>query len=111
MIFIYVYNINQFFVIEVLNEGKQWLDSWESNYDDGNITADEFLTQQTAEGLRVPIQFYIDITLYLLDECNFSYVMTSKTNQDNLEVYNCTHIFVLINNNIVSNYIYFWFQY
>uniref|UniRef100_A0A2S2PSU5 Transposable element P transposase-like RNase H C-terminal domain-containing protein n=1 Tax=Schizaphis graminum TaxID=13262 RepID=A0A2S2PSU5_SCHGA len=71
--------------LEVLNEGKQWLDSWESNYDDGNITADEFLTHQTAEGLRVTIQSYIDITLYLLDECNFSYVLTSKMNQDNLE--------------------------
>ncbi|KAL5239065.1 hypothetical protein ACI65C_006475 [Semiaphis heraclei] len=71
--------------LEVLNEGKQWLDSWKSNYDDSNITADEFLTQQTAEGLRVTVQSYIDITLYLLDKCNFSYVLTSKLNQDYLE--------------------------
>ncbi|KAL5237998.1 hypothetical protein ACI65C_005408, partial [Semiaphis heraclei] len=69
----------------VLKEGKQWLDSCESNYDYGNIRADVFLTQQTTEGLRVIIQHYIDITLYLLDECNFSYVLTSKMNQDNLE--------------------------
>ncbi|KAL4122511.1 hypothetical protein QTP88_014829 [Uroleucon formosanum] len=46
--------------------------------------ADEFFTQQTA-GSRVKIQSYIDITLYLLDKCNFSYVSTSKMNQDNLE--------------------------
>lgn len=77
------------------------------NYDDGYITADGFLTQQTAEELRVTIQSYIDITLYLLDKCNFSYVLASKMNQDNLEVYNCAHIFNLINNNIVKNYIYF----
>lgn len=63
-----------------------WLNSWEANITNGHILPEEFLTQSTAEGLRVTITSTIELTKYLLDECNFSYVLTAKMNQDNLEV-------------------------
>lgn len=64
----------------------KWLDSWESKVKDGVITSNEFLTQQTAEGLRVTIKSTIELSTFLLDKCNFSFVLTAKMNQDNLEV-------------------------
>jgi len=62
------------------------LDSWESKVIDGLVSSNEFLTQQTAEGLRVTIKSSIELSKYLLDKCNFSFVLTAKMNQDNLEV-------------------------
>jgi len=49
------------------------------------INESDFLTKQTAEGLRVTIQSTIDLTKYLLD-IGFYYVLTNKMNQDKLEV-------------------------
>lgn len=64
----------------------KWLDSWESKVIDGFISSNEFLTQQTADGLRVTIKSSIKLLKYLLDNCNFSFVLTAKINQDKLEV-------------------------
>lgn len=52
----------------------------------GQITQDEFLTQTTAEGLRVTLRSTIEMSRYLLEKCNFTYVLTGKMNQDSLEV-------------------------
>ncbi|XP_060846351.1 uncharacterized protein LOC132926017 [Rhopalosiphum padi] len=51
----------------------KWLDSWESKVTDGLISSNEFLTQQTAEGLRVTIKSTIELSKYLLDKCNYSF--------------------------------------
>ncbi|KAL4142571.1 hypothetical protein QTP88_005006 [Uroleucon formosanum] len=59
--------------------------SWESKVIDGFISSNEFLTQQTADGLRVTIKSSIKLLKYLLDNCNFSFVLTAKINQDKLE--------------------------
>jgi len=56
----------------------KWLDSWESKVIDGLISSNEFLTQQTADGLRVTIKSSIELSKYLLDSCNFSFVLTAK---------------------------------
>jgi len=53
---------------------------------DGLVSSDEFLTQQAADGLRVTIKSSIELSKYLLDNCNFSFVLTAKMNQDKLEV-------------------------
>lgn len=63
-----------------------WLDLWEGHVLDHSIPEDEFLTKSTVEGLRVTIQSVIDLSKYLLEECGFKYVLTSKMNQDSLEV-------------------------
>lgn len=59
---------------------------WEDNVINHTIPEDEFLTKSTAEGLRVTIKSVIELSKYLLDECGFKYVLTSKMNQDRLEV-------------------------
>ena len=45
-----------------------------------------FLSTQTAEGLRVTLRSIIDLSKYLLTYCDFKYVLTVKLNQDCLEV-------------------------
>lgn len=45
-----------------------------------------FLTDSTAEGLRVTILTTIELTNFLLLNCGFKYVLTIKLNQDPLEL-------------------------
>lgn len=52
----------------------------------GNISTSEFLTNQTAEGLRVTLNSTIDLSKYLLETCDYTYVLTGKMCQDPLEV-------------------------
>lgn len=49
-------------------------------------TPSNFLTTQTAEGLCVAILSTLELSRYLLKECNFKYVLSEKFNQDVLEV-------------------------
>lgn len=44
------------------------------------------MTQATADGLKITIKSTIDIVDYLLNKCNFKYILTAKLNQDCLEV-------------------------
>jgi len=53
---------------------------------DGSIGSEEFLTKQTAQGLRVTITSTIDLSKYLLETCGYDYVLTGKMCQDPLEV-------------------------
>jgi len=52
----------------------------------GFINKNEFLMKTTAEGLRISLESTIDLSNYLLNDCNFIYVLTGKLNQDCLEV-------------------------
>lgn len=51
-----------------------------------NIGPEEFLTNQTAEGLRVTLNSTIDLSKYLLEVIGYDYVLTGKMCQDPLEV-------------------------
>lgn len=59
------------------------------------ISKDEYLTQNTAEGLRVTLKSTIELSKYLLEQCGFKYILTCKMNQDRLEVigYIITNLF------------------
>ena len=46
----------------------------------------EFITDSTSYGLKVSLQGTLGICQYLMDECDFKYLMTARSNQDNLEV-------------------------
>lgn len=52
----------------------------------GNIEPNEFLSSQTAQGLRVTLHSTIELSMHLLEKCNFDYVLTGKICQDDLEV-------------------------
>lgn len=62
------------------------MDLWENHVLNHSISEDEFLTKTTAESLRVTIKSVINLSKHLLEECEFKYVLTSKMNQDCLEV-------------------------
>jgi len=62
----------------VLRQAIVWLDEWETNVSQGLIPEKYFLTRQTYEGLRITIQSTIDLVEYLLDKCEFSYVLTAN---------------------------------
>ncbi|KAE9533657.1 hypothetical protein AGLY_009006 [Aphis glycines] len=47
---------------KILENEMKWLDSWESKVIDGLISSNEFLTQQTADGLRVTIKSSIELS-------------------------------------------------
>jgi hypothetical protein len=52
----------------------------------GSIMPNEFLSLQTSQGLRVTLHSTINLSMYLLEKCNFNYVLTGKMCQDPLEV-------------------------
>jgi len=89
-----------------LRNALVWLDNWESNVTKNLISEDKFLTKNTAEGLIVTIQSTIDIINYL-HGCGFDYVLTSKINQDCVEVsiLHSNYLFE-INKNYIINYFY-----
>lgn len=52
----------------------------------GDIPPEEFLTIDTAHGLRLSLHSTMDLYRLLISEYNFEYLLTGKVNQDNLEV-------------------------
>jgi hypothetical protein len=62
------------------------LNSWESNLEAEKIESQDFLTKSTAEGLRVILTSSKDLSAYLIDKYNFSYLLRGEVNQDSLEV-------------------------
>ena len=71
--------------MKVLENTLIWLNDWETNVMNKLITEDNFLTKNTAEGLRVTIKSTLDL-INVLHTCSFDYVLTSKFNQDCVEV-------------------------
>lgn len=45
-----------------------------------------FITEQTCYGLKISLKATLDICSFLIHKCGFEYLMTSRLNQDNLEV-------------------------
>lgn len=64
----------------------KYLNDWESVVTNRNIQSGEFLTDATVQGLRVTIESTIDLSIHLIENCNFDYVLTGKICQDPLEV-------------------------
>eukprot|EP00102_Acyrthosiphon_pisum_P022180 XP_016659390.1 PREDICTED: protein aubergine-like [Acyrthosiphon pisum] len=89
--------------LKTLKEAMIWLNTWESNVDHKLIDENYFLSRQTAEGLRMTIQSTLDLIEVLLNEYNFKYVLTSKTNQDRLEVNNTPDISIADLKNIIND--------
>ncbi|XP_033211785.1 uncharacterized protein LOC117169483 isoform X2 [Belonocnema kinseyi] len=74
---------------QIIKESLEWLSEWENNQLKGLIHADEFLTKETAHGLRLTLTSTMDLCHYLIDKYDFKYLLTGKVNQDNLEVIIC----------------------
>uniref|UniRef100_A0A2S2NYW9 Transposable element P transposase n=1 Tax=Schizaphis graminum TaxID=13262 RepID=A0A2S2NYW9_SCHGA len=70
---------------DVLEDTYAWLNSWENCVKNKLISEDEYLTKNTSDGLRVTIKSTIELSKYLINDCGYSYVLSSKMNQDRLE--------------------------
>lgn len=80
------YSLNKIiFSFKVLKDALKLLNEWESNLNKKLIKDDEFLSSNTAEGIRVTIISTIDLITHL-HNCGFQYVLTAKINQDCIEV-------------------------
>lgn len=79
-------SFKNFVFLKVLKDALEFLNNWERNLIKKIIKDDDFLTKQTSEGLRVTIKSTIDLVNYLHANCDFTYVLTNKFNQDCLEV-------------------------
>ncbi|KAH9374788.1 hypothetical protein HPB48_000452 [Haemaphysalis longicornis] len=71
--------------LRVLASFLHWLNMWEKEAASGKIARASFLTDQTAEGLRVTVLSALELSRYLLKSCGFKYVLTGQFNQDVLE--------------------------
>jgi len=60
------------------------------------ISKDEYLTQNTADGLRVTIKSTLELSKYLIEQCGFKYILTCKMNQDRLEVIDYCFLLTLL---------------
>jgi len=54
------------------------MDDWKNHLSEGHITKQQFLTNNTAESLRITLTSTIDLTVYLLEKCKFKYVTYVK---------------------------------
>ncbi|XP_051159622.1 uncharacterized protein LOC127285741 [Leptopilina boulardi] len=70
---------------KVLQNILLWLNNWEINLENGLIDESNYLTLETAGRLRVTIMSTLTMCHYLIDKFDFSYLLTGKVNQDNLE--------------------------
>lgn len=70
----------------IVRYALNWLNSRESNLEQNVITENDFLTKQTSEGQKTTIQSTIDLSNFLLNNCDFAYVLNNKFNKDRLEV-------------------------
>lgn len=72
--------------MQILQNTLKWLNEWEQRVINGRIKPKYFLTNNTAEGLRVTLTSTIEICTYLKDKYSTRYILTGKINQDALEV-------------------------
>lgn len=56
---------------KVLEDSLEWLNRWELAVQKGDITLDEFLTQETAQGLRISLQSTMELCRYLIQKFQF----------------------------------------
>lgn len=77
------------FADQELHDAECWLDEWETHVMSlPSEQQKQFLSKQTAEGLRVSLRSAKELAKQLLTD-GFTYVMTGKFNQDPLEVRIC----------------------
>uniref|UniRef100_A0A147BBL9 Putative p-32 hm n=1 Tax=Ixodes ricinus TaxID=34613 RepID=A0A147BBL9_IXORI len=67
---------------EILRQFLDFLNEWQSHAPNSKKG---FLSESTAEGLRVTVQSTLDLVCYLSSQCGFKYLLTSRLSQDKLE--------------------------
>lgn len=70
--------------LQIIQNFISYLDEWKSVAEKENY---EFITNSSFSGLKVSLKATLEICDYLVENCDFSYLMTARLNQDSLEVY------------------------
>lgn len=70
----------------MIQSSLEKLNEWESKVDTNSILKSEFLTTDTAQGLRMTLSSTLDLIKDLVNNHAFSHVLTGKINQYALEV-------------------------
>lgn len=76
---IFVYN----FPIQAISDFQEYLEEW---HDKALENDWKFLSPGTYQGFQLTLKSTIEITMYLTENCGYKYLMTSRLNQDALEV-------------------------
>ena len=63
----------------------EFIEDWENYIKDKDFN---FISSSTCLGLKVTLKATLELAAFLINECNYSYLMTSRLNQDSLEVSN-----------------------
>jgi len=85
--YFYLIEFNYFDVfLQILQNTLEWLNEWELRVINNKIKPEHFLTNNTAEGLRVTLTSILEICTYLKDKYGIRYILTGKNNQEALEV-------------------------
>lgn len=71
------------FLLQSIQSFIDYLKEWEQQSKTGKF---EFITDSTCYGLKVSLKGALEICTFLVEKCNFKYLMASRLNQDNLEV-------------------------
>lgn len=71
------------FFFQIIEDFIQYLDLWE---EEAKIKQCDFLAQSTSYGLQVSLRAALEVCQFLVEKCEFSYLMTARLNQDALEV-------------------------
>jgi len=72
--------------LKVLQSTLKWLDDWELHVLEKRIKPNHFLSNNTAEGLRVTLISSMEICSYLRENYNMQYILIGKIYQDSIEV-------------------------
>ncbi|KAJ1531355.1 hypothetical protein ONE63_000039 [Megalurothrips usitatus] len=66
---------------EVLEDFLEYLEKWETS----GVTREKRLTASAAYGLRITINTALELSMYLITNLGYEYLMTRRINQDKLE--------------------------
>lgn len=72
------------YVLQNIEDFLTFLIEWEK---EAKKMQYSFITDQTCYGLQISLKATLEICSFLIHKCKFKYLMTSRLNRDNLEVY------------------------
>ena len=82
------FDIYNNFALQNIESFFNYLQEWEKEAKNEKNKY-EFITDSTCYGWKISLQAAFEICKFLVDECEFQYLMTARLNQDNLEVSDC----------------------
>lgn len=77
--------MSQYHILQLLTDFLQYLDDWKRIARDKK-NKNLFIAPQTHTGFKVTLNSALQLHTFLTEHCGYEYFMTSRMNQDSLEV-------------------------